>query len=60
MAEGIDDPALNKIIIAILLKRLGGTAVIQQRDIDEVRAGRIIEDLRRGVFTLRYSEKTEH
>jgi hypothetical protein len=39
----LNDQEITKIILAILVKRLGGKAKITQKDIDEVAFGRLEE-----------------
>ena len=47
---------LRMLILAVLLKRLGGEAKISQSDIDEVAYGKITEEWEEtGSYCLRYT-----
>lgn len=43
MRTNIDDPVLAKLIIAVLVKRLGGEVAIAQGDIDTIAYGTLLE-----------------
>lgn len=61
MSDGIvfKEPILTKIVMAVLVQKLGGTAVITQRDIDQIAFARLIEDgMSDGSVELRL-ERTE-
>lgn len=48
----MEDPKLVMIVISVLVKQLGGRAVITQKDIDEVAFNRIIEEQEDETLTL--------
>lgn len=58
MTTPLDDPTVKMLVIAILLKRLGGKATITQADIDDVAYNRILEEGHGdGSIELRFAER---
>ena len=43
MSTNIGNPAVVKLLLAVLVKRLGGEVTISQADIDAVAYGRLLE-----------------
>lgn len=54
----LNDAEICKLVICILVKRLGGNVVIAQADIDDVAYNRLHEDhMSDGTLRLRFEEK---